>query len=639
MINITLPDGKQLQFDTPITVLQVAEKIGARLAKAALAGVVDEQLVDVNHQINKDANLKIITAKDSEGLEIIRHSTAHLMAHAVKNLFPKAKLAIGPTIEDGFYYDFYYPDGFSEKDFEHIEAEMQRLAKSNHPIKRSELSHDEAAKIFHDEPYKIQLLNDIPAGEKITLYQQDNFIDLCRGPHVPNTNFIQAFKLTKLAGAYWRGDAKNEMLQRIYGTAWANKEDLQAYLDRIAEAEKRDHRKIGKAMDLFHTEETAPGMVFWHANGYVIYKTAIQYMRKVLQLNNYQEVAAPLMLDRTIWEKTGHWDKFGAGNMFTTESENRIFAIKPMNCPGHILIFNQGLKSYRDLPFRTAEFGMCHRNEASGTLHGIMRIRQFTQDDAHVFCTKEQLLSEVVTLIKTIYKVYSDFGFQDVIIRLATRPEKRIGEDKDWDEAEQALQTALDGENIKWVLAMGEGAFYGPKIEFQLRDCLQRVWQCGTVQIDFAMPNRLGASYIAEDGSRQVPVMIHRAILGSVERFIGILIEHYAGLLPFWLAPLQAVVLNITDSQAEYAKKITKILQKFDFRVKSDLRNEKIGFKIREHTIAKVPYLLIIGDREIENQTIAVRTQAGEDLGSMSLDAFIDYIEQTHQHPIKNLEE
>jgi threonyl-tRNA synthetase len=457
MINITLPDGKLLQFAAPTTVLQVAEKIGARLANAALAGIVDAQLVDTSYVIKQDAKLRIITDKDPESLEVIRHSTAHLMAHAVKNLFPKMQLAIGPTIEDGFYYDFYYPDSFSEKDLEGIEAEMRRLAKSNLTIRRTEVSRQEAEQIFAklDENYKLKLLADIPEHETVTLYQQDNFIDLCRGPHVPNTNFLKAFKLTKLAGAYWRGDSKNEMLQRIYGTAWANKEDLQAYLERIAEAEKRDHRKIGKIMDLFHTQEEAPGMVFWHANGYVIYKAVIQYMRKILQLNNYQEVAAPLMLDRAIWEKTGHWDKFGAGNMFTTESENRVFAIKPMNCPGHILIFNQGLKSYRDLPFRTAEFGMCHRNEASGTLHGIMRIRQFTQDDAHVFCTKDQLLGEIITLIKTVYKVYSDFGFQDIIIRLATRPEKSIGTKEDWDAAEHALQTALDGENIKWNFNCG----------------------------------------------------------------------------------------------------------------------------------------------------------------------------------------
>lgn len=641
MINITLPDGKKVQFSAPPTVLEVAERIGARLAKATLGGFINNQLVDARQIIQQDADIRIITAKDPEGLEIIRHSTAHLLAHAVKNLFPKVQLAIGPTIEDGFYYDFCYPESFSEKDLAAIETEMQRLARENHAISRREVSHQEAEKIFSNlkETYKIKLLTDIPETEKVTVYQQDSFVDLCRGPHVPNTSFLQAFKLTKLAGAYWRGDSKNEMLQRIYGTAWASKEDLQAYLDRIAEAEKRDHRKIGKAMDLFHLQEEAPGMVFWHANGYIIYKTVVQYMRKVIEVNNYQEVAAPLILDRTIWEKTGHWDKFGTGNMFTTESESRVFAIKPMNCPGHILIFNQGLKSYRDLPFRTAEFGTCHRNEASGTLHGIMRIRQFTQDDAHVFCTKDQLLAEITTLIKTVYRVYQDFGFDDIIIRLATRPEKRIGKDEDWDAAERALQVSLDGENIKWVLAPGEGAFYGPKIEFQLRDCLQRVWQCGTIQIDFAMPQRLGASYVAEDGTRQVPVMIHRAVLGSVERFIGVLIEHYSGLLPFWLAPLQAIILNITDAQADYVKQIAKNLQKHGWRVKADLRNEKIGFKIREHTLAKVPYIIVIGDREVKEQTIAVRTQAGEDLGTMTLDAFSKLVTTKHKNPIKNLEE
>lgn len=566
------------------------------------------------------------TAKE---LEVIRHSTAHLLAHAVTKLYPDAKLAIGPAIEDGFYYDFYYPQGFSEKDLEAIEAKMHELAKANYEIKCLVLPREEAYKLFQErgETYKLKLIDAIPVGEKITLYQQDDFIDLCRGPHVAKTGDLKAFKLTKLAGAYWLGDSKNEMLQRIYGTSWANNDDLQAYLERLAEAEKRDHRKIGKAMDLFHTQVEAPGIVFWHANGCIIYQTIIQFMRELLRRNDYQEVVTPLLLDRSLWEKSGHWEKFGENNMFTTESENRTYVIKPMNCPGHVQIFNQVLHSYRDLPIRTAEFGICHRNEASGTLHGVMRIRQFTQDDAHVFCTNEQLQDEIVKLIKLVYKVYQHFGFTDIIVRLATRPEKRIGNDGDWDNAEAALKYALDKQDIEWILAEGEGAFYGPKIEFHLRDCLQRTWQCGTIQVDFAMPKRLGVEYVNENSERVTPVMIHRVILGSIERFIGILIEHYAGLLPLWLAPVQAVVINITDKQADYVDNIAKLMQRLGLRVKSDLRNEKISFKIREHTIAKVPYMLVAGNREVENNMIAVRTNDGKDMGSFSVEGFATYLQ------------
>ena len=570
------------------------------------------------------------TGLESKELDIIRHSTAHLLAHAVKILFPNALLAIGPTIENGFYYDFYYPAGFSEKNLAEIEAKMHELVKANHEIKRLVLGRAEAYKIFQErgEDYKLKLIDTIPAEEEITLYQQDDFIDLCRGPHVEKTSKLKAFKLTKLSGAYWLGDSKNEMLQRIYGTAWVNKDDLKAYLTRLAEAEKRDHRKIGKAMNLFHTQVEAPGMVFWHGNGYIIYQAIIQYMRETLRQNDYQEVATPLILDRSLWEKSGHWDKFGENNMFVTESENRTYVIKPMSCPGHIQVFNQTLRSYRDLPIRTAEFGICHRNESSGTLHGIMRIRQFTQDDAHVFCTNAQLQDELVKLIKLLYKVYQHFGFTDIMVRLATRPEKRIGNDDDWDNAESALKYALDQQNIKWILAAGEGAFYGPKIEFHLRDCLQRTWQCGTIQVDFAMPERFGAEYTNEKGERVTPVMIHRAILGSIERFIGILLEHYAGLLPLWLAPVQAVIINITDKQADYIENIAKIMQNLGLRIKSDLRNEKISFKIREHTIAKVPYMLVAGDREMENNTISVRTNDGKDIGSFSIEGFVAYLQE-----------
>jgi threonyl-tRNA synthetase len=630
MINISLPDGSKLQFDQALTVQQIAERIGTQLAKAALAAKVNQQLVDLDYLITENSELKIITDKDPEALDVIRHSTAHLLAHAVKQLFPEVQVTIGPAIENGFYYDFAFERSFIPEDLEKIENRMIELAKKDIPIVRKTMPRAKAIKLFKKmgENYKVQIIKEIPRDQEIILYQQDDFIDLCRGPHVPSTGKLKAFKLTKLAGAYWRGDSNNEMLQRIYGTAWANKKDLQAYLDRIAQAEQRDHRKLGKLMDLFHFQEEAPGMAFWHANGYIIYLTIIQYIRDVLSQHNYQEVTTPLILDRRLWKKSGHWEKFGETNMFTTQSENRTYVIKPMNCPGHIQIFNQGIKSYRDLPLRSCEFGICHRNEASGTLHGLIRIRQFIQDDAHIFCTEEQLQDEIIKLIDLVYKIYHDFGFENIIVRLATRPEKRIGSDQEWQNAEQVLQLALDSKKIAWELASGEGAFYGPKIEFHLRDCLDRIWQCGTIQIDFAMPQRLNAQYIAKDGNKKIPVMVHRAILGSIERFIGILLEHYGGLLPFWLAPIQAVVMNITDNQSKYAEKVTETLKKLGFRVKLDLRNEKIGFKIREHTISRIPYLLIVGDNEVKKQTVTMRTQAGEDLGSRSIDDTAVYLQE-----------
>ncbi len=570
----------------------------------------------------------------NETLEIIRHSAAHLLAQAVKQLFPDAQIAIGPAIENGFYYDFDLEKTFTPEDLEQIEKRMQELVKQDIPIICKKISKPEASKLFKNEKYKQELIDEIPEHE-VTIYQQGDFIDLCRGPHVSSTGKLKAFKLTKLAGAYWRGDSKNKMLQRIYGTAWENKTDLQAYLNKIAEAEKRDHRKIGKAMDLFHFQEEAPGMPFWHNNGYLIYQKIIQYMRDALQQNDYQELCTPIILDKTLWEKSGHWEKFGEGNMFTTQSENRTYVIKPMNCPAHIQVFNQGIKSYRDLPLKSGEFGICHRNEPSGTLHGLMRIREFTQDDAHIFCTEEQLQDEVTKLIDIVYKTYHDFGFEDIVVRLATRPEKRIGSDIDWERGEKALEYSLNNKNIKWELAPGEGAFYGPKIEFHLRDCLDRVWQCGTIQVDFAMPGRLGAEYVAEDGSRKHPIMIHRAILGSIERFIGILLEHHAGLLPLWLTPVQAVIMNITDQQIEYAQKITKIMQNLGLRVKLDLRNEKISFKIREHTIARVPYMLVVGDREVETQSVAIRTQAGKNMGTQTFREFTAFLRESSRQPNK----
>ncbi|KAF0192501.1 MAG: threonyl-tRNA synthetase [Gammaproteobacteria bacterium] len=620
---ITLPDNSQRTFDHPPTVQEVAASIGAGLAKAALAGKVDGKVVDMSHVIDADARLSIITERDPEGLEIIRHSTAHLLAHAVKQLFPDAQVTIGPVIEDGFYYDFAYPRGFTPDDLEKIEQRMNELAAQDLPVARSVKSRAEAIDYFAGigEDYKARIIEEIPAHDPISLYGQDDFVDLCRGPHVPNTGKLKAFKLTKLAGAYWRGDSRNEMLQRIYGTAWPDKKALNAYLHRIEEAEKRDHRKLAKRLDLFHIQPEAPGMIFWHANGWTVYREIENYIRSVLAEHGYQEVRTPQVVDRSLWEKSGHWEKFHA-DMFTTSSENREYAIKPMNCPCHVQIFNQGVTSYRDLPLRLAEFGSCHRNEPSGTLHGLMRLRNFVQDDAHIFCSEKQIQAEVSAFIDLLFTVYADFGFNEIIIKLSTRPENRVGDDSAWDKAEHALEKALNDKNLDWDLQPGEGAFYGPKIEFSLKDCLGRIWQCGTMQVDFSMPGRLGAHFIAEDGSKQVPVMLHRAILGSMERFIGILIEDSGGSLPIWLAPLQVVVMNITDKQAGYVAEVEEILRKQRFRVKSDLRNEKISFKIREHTLSRVPYQLIIGDREMNERTVAVRTRTGEDLGGMSLEAF-----------------
>jgi threonyl-tRNA synthetase len=624
MPTVTLPDGSQKKFAEPVTVLNVAESIGAGLAKAALAGKIADQLVDLDFVIKEDVALSIITDRDPAALEIIRHSTAHLMAHAVKQLFPKIQVTIGPVIENGFYYDFSHVNNFTPEDLVAIEKRMQELVKQDLPITRKVVTRKEAISLFNKlgEKYKIEIINEIPADQAIALYEQGDFVDLCRGPHAPNTGKLKAFKLTKLAGAYWRGDSNNEMLQRIYGTAWTNQKELKAYLHKLEEAEKRDHRKIGRALDLFHFQDVAPGMAFWHAKGWTIYQTIMQYMRAKLHQYDYQEINAPLMMDRSVWEKTGHWDKFGE-HIFTTHSENREYCIKPMNCPGHLLIFNQGLKSYRDLPLKMGEFGLCHRNEFSGTLHGLMRIREFTQDDAHVFCTEDQLQDEIIELIDIVYETYNDFGFEDIIVRLATRPEKRIGADESWQQAEKALAIALDNKKINWSLAPGEGAFYGPKIEFHLKDCLDRVWQCGTIQVDFSMAERLGAQYVAEDGARKTPIIIHRAILGSIERFIGILLEHYAGKLPYWLSSEQVVVMNITDKQIDYVKEIVKELKLQGIRAKADLRNEKIGFKIREHTLQRIPYLLVIGDRELEDKTVNVRTREGENLGAMKLDEFI----------------
>ncbi len=619
---VTLPDGSQRSYDQPVSVHAVAADIGPGLAKAALAGKVDNRVVDTSYVIAQNAQLSIITERDEEGVEVIRHSTAHLLAQAVKELFPEAQVTIGPVIEHGFYYDFAYKRAFTPEDLQKIEKKMAELAKQDFQVSRKLMPRDRAIDFFRDmgEDYKAEIISGIPQGEEISLYQQGEFIDLCRGPHVPSTGRLKAFKLMKVAGAYWRGDSNNEMLQRIYGTAWTDKKALKAYLHRLEEAEKRDHRKLGKLMNMFHTQEQAPGMVFWHDNGWRVYLQIQEYIRAKLRDHGYQEVHTPSVIDRSLWEKSGHWEKFH-DDMFITESETRTFAIKPMNCPAHIQIYNQGLKSYRDLPLRLAEFGSCHRNEPSGTLHGLMRVRGFVQDDAHIFCTEEQILDEVSDFIDLLYEVYKDFGFEDVILKLSTRPEKRVGEDSLWDKAEKALEAALDRKHLQWDLQPGEGAFYGPKIEFSLKDCLDRVWQLGTIQLDFSMPARLGATYVAEDGSKHVPVMLHRAILGSLERFIGILIEHYAGSLPLWLAPRQAVVLNITDKHADYAAKVEETLKNQGVRVETDLRNEKIGFKIREHTIQHVPYLLVVGDREVESDTVAVRTRSGKDLGSMSLPA------------------
>jgi threonyl-tRNA synthetase len=620
---VTLPDGSQKSFDKPVSVHDVAASIGPGLAKAALAGKVDGKLVDTSYSIDTDAQLAIVTLKDDEALELVRHDAAHVMAQAVQELYPGTQVTIGPAIENGFYYDFAREESFTPEDLEKIEARMQEIVKRDLPITREVWDRSEAIKTFDGigEKYKVEIIEDIiPEGEEVSVYRQGEWFDVCRGPHLPSTSKLgKGFKLMKVAGAYWRGDSNNQMLQRIYGTAWRDAKELKAYLHRLEEAEKRDHRKIGKALDLFHTQEEAPGMIFWHDKGWTIYRLVEQYIREKIQSAGYREIRTPQIVDRTLWEKSGHWSKYRA-DMFTTQSENRDYAIKPMNCPCHVQVFNQGLKSYRDLPLRLAEFGSCHRNEASGTLHGLMRVRNFVQDDAHIFCTEDQIQSEVSGFVDLLFEIYRDFGFQDVMIALSTRPEQRVGEDEVWDKAEKALEDALNAKGLEWTLQPGEGAFYGPKIDFSLRDCLGRVWQCGTMQVDFSMPGRLDAHYIAEDNSKKIPVMLHRAILGSLERFIGILIEEYAGAMPLWLSPTQAVVMNITDKQAEYSKKVVESLKIQGFRVESDLRNEKIGFKIREHTLTRVPYLLVVGDREMENGSVAVRTRSGEDLGSLTVE-------------------
>ncbi len=628
MPDIRLPDGAVKHFDAPVTVAEVAAAIGPGLAKAALAGKVDGKLVDTSFAIDRDANLAIVTDRDPDGLDLLRHSTAHLLAYAVKELFPDAQVTIGPVIEDGFYYDFSYKRPFTPEDLIAIEQKMAELAKKDEPVSRQLMPRDEAVKYFESigEHYKAEIIASIPSNEDISLYSEGKFTDLCRGPHVPSTGKLRVFKLTKLAGAYWRGDSKNEMLQRIYGTAWAKKEDLDAYLHRIEEAEKRDHRKLGRQLDLFHQQEEAPGMVFWHPKGWTVWQQVEQYMRRVYQDNGYQEVRGPQIIDRSLWERSGHWQNF-KDNMFTTESEKRDFAIKPMNCPGHILIFNSDLRSYRDLPLRYGEFGACHRNEPSGALHGIMRVRAFTQDDGHIFCTPEQIQAECTAFNTLAMNVYHDFGFNDVDIKIALRPAQRLGDDASWDLAEDALRNALKACGATWTELPGEGAFYGPKIEYHLKDSIGRSWQCGTMQVDFQMPGRLGAEFVDVDNARKVPVMLHRAIVGSLERFIGILIEHYAGALPVWLSPVQAVVLTITDRQAEYAQGVTARLREAGIRAFSDLRNEKITYKIREHSLQKLPYQVIVGDKELQTGQVAVRTRTGEDLGAMPLASFIERLQ------------
>jgi len=629
MVTVTLPDGSQRQYDAPLTVAQVAASIGSGLAKAALAGKVDGQLVDTSHLIDKDVNLAIVTDKDPEGLEVIRHSTAHLLAYAVKQLYPEAQVTIGPVIDNGFYYDFSYKRPFTPDDLVLIEKKMAELAKKDEPVTRKVLPRDEAVSYFKSigEAYKAEIIESIPADQDVSLYAEGDFTDLCRGPHVPSTGKLKVFKLMKLAGAYWRGDSKNEMLQRIYGTAWVKKEDQEAYLFMLEEAEKRDHRKIGKALDLFHMQEEAPGLIFWHAKGWTIWQEVEQYMRQVYRDCGYHEVKTPQILDRSLWEKTGHWENY-RDNMFVTESESRNYALKPMNCPGHIQIFNTGLRSYRELPLRFGEFGQCHRNETSGALHGIMRVRGFTQDDGHIFCTEEQIASEVMAFHPQAMKVYSDFGFKNIDIKIATRPENRIGTEEAWDYAEEALRSALRACGLTWQELPGEGAFYGPKIEYHLKDSLGRSWQVGTFQIDPSMPVRLGAEYVAEDNSRKIPMMLHRAIVGSMERFIGILIENFAGTFPLWLSPVQIAVVNISDAQAEYAQTVAENLKKQGFRVNLDLRNEKITYKIREHSVQKVPYIVVVGDKERDANTVAVRTRGNLDLGSMPISALIERLNQ-----------
>ena len=627
MVNITLPDGSVRSFDAPVTVAQVAQSIGSGLAKAALAGKVNGELVDTSYLMDADAQLAIITDKDADGVDVIRHSTAHLLAYAVKALYPDAQVTIGPVIENGFYYDFAYKRPFTPEDLVAIENKMAELAKKDEPVTREVWDRDEAVAFFkaQGEDYKAEIIGAIPAGEKISLYREGEFIDLCRGPHVPSTGKLKVFKLMKVAGAYWRGDSKNEMLQRIYGTAWAKKEDQAAYLHMLEEAEKRDHRKLGKALDLFHMQEEAPGLVFWHAKGWSIWQEVEQYMRRVYRENGYQEVKAPQILDSSLWEKAGHWGHYKE-NMFTTESENRSYALKPMNCPGHIQIYNHGLHSYKDLPLRFGEFGQCHRNETSGSLHGIMRVRGFTQDDGHIFCTPDQIQSEVAAFNALTRKVYADFGFNDVAIKLALRPSDRIGSDETWDKAENAMREAIRASGVTWEELPGEGAFYGPKIEYHLKDSIGRSWQCGTMQVDYFMPERLGATYIDENDQRQTPVMLHRAIVGSLERFIGILIENHAGALPTWLAPVQVVIANISQSQAEYVAQVAQELEKQGLRVQIDLRNEKITYKIREHSLQKVPYILVVGDKERDAHSVAVRARGNQDMGVMPVSAFIEHI-------------
>lgn len=629
MIEVTLPDGSKREFDSPVTVGDVAASIGAGLARAALAGKVNGKLVDLSHPITENSTVSIVTDKDPEGLEISRHSTSHLMAQAVKELYPEAQITIGPVIENGFYYDFSLPKHLTNEDLPLIEKKMDEIVKRDLPIVREEMDRDEAVKYFNSigEHYKAEIIGSIPAGETISLYRQGDYVDLCRGPHVPSTGRLKVHKLMKLAGAYWRGDSKNEMLQRIYGTAWAKKDDMAAYLHMLEEAEKRDHRRLGKELDLFHFQEEAPGLIFWHARGWALWQQVEQYMRRVYQDNDYQEVKAPQLLDRSLWEKSGHWSKYKE-NMFTTESENRYYALKPMNCPGHIQIFNSAVRSYRDLPLRYGEFGACHRNEPSGSLHGLMRVRGFTQDDGHIFCTEDQILSECTAYTKLVQKVYADYGFTDISYKIATRPEKRIGDDATWDKAEKALMDALDASGIKYDILPGEGAFYGPKIEYHLRDSLGRGWQCGTIQVDFQMPARLGAEYVTESNGRATPVMLHRTIVGSLERFIGMLLEHYAGQLPPWLAPVQVAVANITDDQADYAKEVVSMLKKAGLRAEADLRNGKITYKIRELSLQKLPYILVVGAKEKAEGKVAVRVRGGKDLGAMSVEDFIKLVQE-----------
>jgi len=624
MVSVRLPDGSQRQFESAVTVAEVASSIGAGLAKAALAGKVDGKLVDTTYLIERDADLAIVTDKDADGLEVIRHSTAHLLAYAVKSLFPDAQVTIGPVIDNGFYYDFSYKRPFTPEDLEAIEKKMAELAKKDEPVERKVIVRDEAVAYFKSigEHYKAEIIASIPANEDVSLYSEGEFTDLCRGPHVPSTGKLKVFKLMKLAGAYWRGDSKNEMLQRIYGTAWTKKEDQEAYLHMLEEAEKRDHRKLGRQLDLFHFQDEAPGLIFWHPKGWTIWQQVEQYMRHVYQDNGYQEVKAPQILDRSLWEKSGHWDNY-KDNMFTTDSENRAYALKPMNCPGHVQIFRSNMHSYRELPLRYGEFGQCHRNEPSGSLHGMMRVRGFTQDDGHIFCTEDQILDECVAFTALLQKVYRDFGFTEVLYKVATRPEKRVGSDELWDKAEQALIESLKRSGCEYEITPGEGAFYGPKIEYTLKDAIGRPWQCGTIQVDFSMPVRLEAEYVAEDNTRKVPVMLHRAILGSLERFIGMLIENHAGALPLWLAPVQVSILNISEGQSDYAKEIEQSLKKQGFRVQADLRNEKITYKIREHSVQKLPYIVVVGDKERDAKTVAVRARGNVDLGVMSLDDLV----------------